>query len=261
MAERIDIQSPETGSEAPNQPIYEGFNPNESETMPQGQPEQASQEGYEVPDKFVMEDGSVDVAALAQSYQELERKQTTQTQEAPQDGMPETHDGSVLSQDNMQRYGEELSTNGELSSESLSALETAGFPREVVDQYVAGVKALAAQQETEMFSAVGGREGYDALTEWAGQNLSEAEINAYDAVMAGGDPNQIQMTIQGLHARYQQATGRPTLITGDTGQQGASTAFRSWSEVTEAMRDRRYQTDSAYRQDVTNRLAVSDLSA
>ena len=260
MAERIDIQSPESGSEAPNQPIYEGYQPNEPEASPQGQPEPAPSEGFEVPDKFVLEDGSVDVASLARSYSELEKMRSTPTAEEPNDGVSDGNQWSSLSEDNMQRYADEVSSQGQLSEESLQGLENDGIPRDLVDQYVSGMQALANQQRNAFLDPVGGEQGYAALSEWANENLSEAELDAYDAVMNSGDTNQINMNIQGLHARYQQATGRPSLIQGETSSEGSNTGFRSWDEVKQAMRDRRYQTDSAYRQDVTNRLAVSDLN-
>ena len=116
-----------------------------------------------------------------------------------------------------------------------------------------GLEVIEAQ------GAVGGQEAYNQLTEWATKNLSEAEIDAYDAAMESGDQNTIMMNIQGLYARFQQAEGRPNLIAGEVGSIGAANAYRSWAEVTAAMKDARYQTDPAYRADVTNRLAVSNL--
>jgi hypothetical protein len=69
------------------------------------------------------------------------------------------------------------------------------------------------------------------------------------------------MSAQGLQAAYQNQTG----IEGDTygGKQaapeGSGHLFRSNAEVTAAMKDPRYESDPAYRQDISDRLERSDL--
>ena len=244
----------ETGPDGPNQPIYEGY-VNESEASTEGQEEQVAEQ-LEVPGKFIMEDGSVDVESLVKSYTELERGLS-----APEEGAetPETQDtGYIITPEQGEAYSMELQENGDLSDESYDTMEAQGLPRDMVEQYVQGQLALAAQQEAQLLEGVGGAENYGALTEWACENLSESEIDAYDSMVETGDAAQIQMAIAGLHARYQQATGRPTLLQGETGTSGASQAFRSWAEVTEAMKNPKYQSDPSYRKDIESRLAVSN---
>lgn len=259
-ADRIEVTTGLTGSEAPNQPMYEGFAENEQEAPPQGQAQPTAEEGFEVPDKFMLEDGSVDVAALAASYQELERAYSQPSQEQDADEMSNAVSQEVLSPESLQRYTNEVQEHGDLTEESYAAFEANGIPREMVSEHVEGVKARSELMRMETLSQVGGQENYDQLTSWAMENLSDPEIDAYDATMHGGDPHQINMAIQGLYARYQQANGTPNLLSGDTGQSSATNSFRSWAEVTDAMRDPRYHRDAAYRQDVTNRLNVSDLN-
>jgi hypothetical protein len=248
--ESIEISQGHTGPENPE--LSGGMN--EPEASMQGQEEQPSESGYEVPDKFVREDGSVDVEALSNSYMELESLGKTDAEEST-----DMESAFPLSNDEMAGYAEELFNTGDISEDSYAAMEAQGLPRELVQQYVAGQQALVRANQSALLEGVGGQEAYDSLTEWAGSNLSESEIDTYDSVMASGDPNQIQMAIQGLHARYQQDTGSPTLITGHTGTEGTSNAFRSWNEVTEAMKNPKYRSDPAYRQDVENRLRTSRL--
>ena len=254
---RLQVGGEETGPEAPNQPIYEGFQAPESEAPAQedtsvGQP-------ADVPDKFRLEDGSVDVNGMLASYAELEQKLAGGEAEPAQETTQNSQD--ALSEENLQVYTQEVAEHGNLTEESYAALEEYGYPRDLVAQYVAGQQAQAAVAQQELLTPVGGMEGYGKLTEWADKNLSEQEISAYDAVMNSGNHSQMQMNIQGLYARFQQATGIPSLIQGDTGSTSASSGYRSWSEVTEAMRNPLYQKDPAYRRDVQNRLAASDLNA
>ena len=255
MAESIEIRTGETGSEAPDQPIYEGMTPNEPEAPTQGSEEQPSEQAFEVPDKFMLEDGTIDVESLAKSYSELEKGVST-----PQESTEETvTEGFPLTQEEMESYGKELSEKGSLSDEAYNDMAAKGLPRNVVDQYISGQQAIASQQQEQFLASVGGQEGYDALTEWATSNLTESEITAYDTIMNGGDPTQMQMALQGLSARHQQSTGRPQLLKGNTGSLDAAQGYRSWAEVTAAMKDPKYHKDPAYRNDVQNKLNVSNL--
>ena len=263
-AERMQVTGEVSGPEAPDQPIYEGSQPNEQEVSPQGQTQPTShQPASGVPDKFITQDGTVDVEALAQSYMELERMRSGMPSEgdsmSEEPQLSQREAGELLSSDELQGFTDQVLQDGNLSDETYADLQSRGLPRELVEAYVEGQKALADQHRNQLLGIVGGQDNYDQLTEWASQNLSESEIDAYDAAMESGDQNAIMMNIQGLYARYQQAEGRPNLIAGEVGSIGASNAYRSWAEVTAAMKDSRYQTDPAYRADVTNRLAVSNL--
>ena len=263
-SQRLEVPGEVTGPEAPDQPVHEDSQIHEQEVSTQGEAEQTPDEhAYEVPDKFIQQDGTVDVEALAKSYAELERMRSGVPQEGDEVSenpeLSQRQEGELLSTDEMQGYADQVLQDGNLSDASYDDLESRGLPRDLVSAYVEGQKALMEQSRSEMLGAVGGEEAYKSLTSWAEQNLSDAEIEAYDNAMQSGDQNSIMMNIQGLHARYQQSEGRPNLIAGDVGSIGASNAFRSWAEVTTAMKDSRYNTDPAFRDDVTNRLAVSNL--
>ena len=105
----------------------------------------------------------------------------------------------------------------------------------------------------------GGEEQYQQMLSWAGDNMSEEEIDMYDSVMDSGDPAACFFAIQALMARYGEGTG----VDGEllTGSDPVSTAngFRSQQELVAAMSDPRYESDPAYRADVINMLENSDL--
>ena len=263
MAERIEISSGETGSEAPNQPIYEGYAPNESEAQAEGEAQHAPEQVPFVPEKFISEDGSIDVESLAKSYSELERLQGDMQ---PQQDMPENteemqqgSEGTIVSSDELQGFAEEVLQEGNLTDESYSSLEARGLPRELVQAYVEGQQALMTQARQQFVAVAGGEEGYNKMSEWAGENLAADELQAYNDAIQSGDTATMMMTIQGLKARYDQVSSQPNLISGDVGTAGATQGFTSWKQVTQAMKDNRYQDDPAYRAEVANRLALSDL--
>jgi hypothetical protein len=257
MAETINISAEETGPNDPNQPLPEGAGLNTADSPAMGEAPPPTQGGYEVPDKFVMEDGSVDVEALAKSYAELERGAHVPSEAHAETN--ETHVDGVLSQEEMNAYSAQLMEHGDITEESYDSLEERGFSRDLVSAYVEGQKAVMAQQQSSVFEAVGGQEAYNSMTSWAQENLSPEEIKTYDAAMSSGNMDQIMFHIKGLSARYNQQAATPTLLQGEVGPASATSAFRSWSEVTAAMKDPRYQNDPAYQKDVTNRLAVSNL--
>lgn len=147
---------------------------------------------------------------------------------------------------------------GQIADEDYAALEKAGISRSMVDAYVAGQEALAAQLVSDVFSTAGGQDAYVALTEWAGSNLPADEVNAFNNVVDGGDMNAIKLAVSGLKARYEQANGaEPRLLTA-TNQSVSGESFRSTAELTAAMRDPRYKTDPAYRADVQAKLSRSN---
>ena len=118
---------------------------------------------------------------------------------------------------------------------------------------------LTEAQAQELFKSVGGEKAYKSMIQWAGQNLSENEVQMYDAVMGKGDPNAIFFAVQALHNRYLDSTGKDgQLLTGRTASKD-SVGFRSQAELVKAMSDPRYDNDPAYRRDVMTRLENSDI--
>ena len=163
---------------------------------------------------------------------------------------------------NMDDFTREFTESGTLSEESFQKLEKAGFPRPLVEQYLAGAKVnvtIAKEQEAEIKGTVGGPEAYKALTQWAADNLNADEIEAYNSIMASGDIKAIKFAVSGLKARYD-AQAEPNLIRGNARPAAAKTdVFRSAAEVVAAMKDSRYGKDPAYTRDVEMKLARSDV--
>lgn len=119
---------------------------------------------------------------------------------------------------------------------------------------------LTEEQAQQLFKMVGGEKAYQDMIKWAGQNLSQEEIQMYDAVMGRGDPNAIFFAVQALNGKYTDAVGTDgQLLTGRGGNDSVA-SFRSQAELVQAMSDPRYDNDPAYRQDVIRKLENSDLA-
>lgn len=218
------------------------------------------------------------VEDLAKAYSELEKKVSQPKAETTKEGKPdelaepvkdETKEESDPnapeppadpSKADLTPFHNEWAEKGELSPESFDKLEKMGFPKDLVRQYITGFQASQQQEAQSIYKEIGGEESYRAMTQWASQNLSQDEINAYDALVTSGDINAAKIAAKGLYAQYTQANGQPPkLISGNATGQSSVKEFRSTAEVVRAMSDPRYANDPAYRKDVERRLEMSSV--
>lgn len=172
-----------------------------------------------------------DPQALEQAYMELQKKlgeprdevQTTEDEDEPAEAEPEAE----------QQESEEEE------------------PEETV--------SLSEEQAKYLMDMVGGDKAYQSMIEWAGDNFSKDEVQMYDSVMSGGNPEAIFFAVQALQARYSDATGSDgELLTGRSAQT-TDDSFKSQAELVAAMADPRYDRDPAYRQELMRRLENSEV--
>lgn len=200
---------------------------------------------------------------MAKAYSELESKlgQGQEEEEAEVTGQETASEVSELLDANgldFDVFQQEYAETGELSSDAYAALEQAGFSRGIVDTWIQGQDALAAQVTSEMYDVVGGQQEYEQMISWASDALPESEIDAFNTTMETQDPSMIRLAIQGLNARYR-SEAEPSLMQGSTGTVSSGGRFESNAELTAAMSDPRYSKDPAYRQQVADKLARSSL--
>ena len=245
MAETIEIKQEETTSE---KPVEE----NVTQSKPEG-----------LPEKFNS------VEDLAKSYSELEKKLgSNKEEEAPKEDTPkeepkndlEIAEKAVESAGlNMDNLATEYNEKGELDAKSYEALEKAGIPKDYVNQFIEGQKAIADQQAKSIKDIVGGADAYTEMSDWAANNMTDQEKTAYNTAVNSKDIETAKLAVVGLKAKFERANGNePSLVEGKatvTGQGG----YKSWAEVTAAMGDDRYQKDPAYQAMVQEKLANSDL--
>ncbi len=221
------------------------------------------------------------VEDLAASYKELEGKlgQVSEEDQATEETEEQTEEefnaeeyygdglASVLeevgidAQDITQRFTD----TGEISEDDYSKLSEAGFSKQVVDTYLDGLRGVGegdeipTQQIQNIKDSVGGDQAYEQMADWCQQNLSEQEIKAFDKITETADAPVIQLAVEGLYSRYQNAMGvEPDLVTGRPAASGPN-PYRSTAEVQAAMSDPRYGKDVTYTENVYSRLNNSDV--
>lgn len=210
-----------------------------------------------------------DAQELEQAYIELQKKLGSRDPEQSAEQEPEQLEEEEESDDVdysfLNRIAEEAES-GEFTEETIAALNNLSAA-EIADMFLAYRQENGEQETgyqmsdedvTEMKGVVGGEQQYNAMISWASQNMTEQEVEAYDAVMDGGDPRAIWFAIQALNYRYQDSVGTEgRLLTGNAPRSGD--VFRSQAEVVRAMNDPRYESDPAYRQDIYNKLERSNI--
>lgn len=153
----------------------------------------------------------------------------------------------------------EYDKDGQLSAESLTALEKAGYPKSVVDAYLAGLDALADRYAQQVREMAGGEENYTRLVQYLSQQ-PKSVIDGFNAAIQTGNIAQIQLAIAGIQAQMTAAygTANTSVMAGARGA-GAVTGYQTTDEMTRDMSDPRYQTDPAFTQEVYRKLQNSSL--
>jgi len=120
-------------------------------------------------------------------------------------------------------------------------------------------QTITAEMAAQLKDVAGGEESYNDMLQWAQNNVNEKEINMFDAVIESGNPLACYFAIQSLAYRYQDASGKEGQMLTGKAPSTAGTKFNSQAEVVRAMSDPRYDEDPAYRQEITQKLARSNI--
>jgi hypothetical protein len=202
---------------------------------------------------------------LAKAYTELESKLgKPASQDAPKaDGQAtdqQAADELASKGLNLADFSNEFNEKGELSPESYDALEKAGYPRNIVDQYIDGQKARAALYESEIKSVAGGDQQFTEMVQWAAANMSPAEIAAYNAAIDSGDQAKAKLAVSGVYQRFQAARpAEPSLFKGATSASPSNEAYESIAQLQKDMANPDYKSDPAFRARVERKLANSNI--
>ena len=154
-------------------------------------------------------------------------------------------------------FAEEYQNTGTLSPESINKLEQAGYPKAMVDAYIAGLEAQANKFVDTVKSYSEGK--WDNIVELVKSQGQEA-IDGFNATLNTGNLSQIKLMINGLLAQHKTqfgtsnplVTGMPTATTNQTG-------FTSKQEMVTAMADKRYGRDMSYTREVQTKVKMSNI--
>ena len=243
------------------------FNEEEAEALQRGE-EMLQEEQQLLAGKYR------DAEELEKAYMELQKKLGS-NEEEEEDGTPssveETEEEEVEVSEGVSLITDastEFAETGEVSVETMEKFSNMSS-RELVEAYMemrANNPEVAQQsvdltdsQVNQIKNAAGGEAAYSNLVSWAGENLPEQYINAFDNIVETGNVEAINIAVAGLKQQYEEVNGyEGRMLSGKSAPQQID-AFRSQAEVVQAMSDPRYDNDPAYRNDVFEKLGRSNI--
>lgn len=134
-----------------------------------------------------------------------------------------------------------------------------GEPEAEEDQAAEEPVILSQEEEATILESIGGEENFNAVQQWAKENLDAGELEAYNREVNSGDYYRARNALQSLYYAFQENSGYEPELIGGKLSANSSDVFRSSQEVMAAMSDPRYLQDSAYTQDVQDKLLRSDV--
>jgi hypothetical protein len=214
---------------------------------------------------------------LEKAYKELEKKlgqkdteaqaETTDDQEEPSEEPSEEEEDITSSEEAqaiLKASEEYYSNDNKLSEETIKRLSE--LPSEkLVEAYLelqknappVAAKPLSESDAQDIVKSVGGQDAYSETLAWAAENLTPAEVAAYDNVVNSGNKDAIFFAVQALNQRYKDAVGFEGKQVSGKAVRNSVKGFRSQAELARAISDPRYRNDPAYRMDIEERLSVS----
>jgi len=210
---------------------------------------------------------------LEKAYKELEKKlgqkdETTQEEGDDTQDVSEESDEEAVESEEVQtilKASEEYYSNdNQLSPETVQKLKE--LPSEkLVEAYLelqknaspVAARPLSDAEAQDIVKSVGGQDAYSETLAWAAENLTPAEVAAYDNVVNSGNKDAIFFAVQALNQRYRDAVGFEGKQVSGKAVKNTIKGFRSQAELARAISDPRYRNDPAYRLDVEEKLAAS----
>ena len=210
---------------------------------------------------------------LEKAYMELQTKlgeqgaEDKETASAEESDEPKLSEGASLITDAQQEYYD----NGNKLSEETMAKFSEMSSSDLLQAYIelnannpaepqAEAADISEAQIAEIKESAGGDKAYANVVNWAKANLDSSQTDAFDEVVNTGSIQAIKLAVAGLKSEYDKANGvEGRMVTGKTAPPQSGDVFRSQAELVEAMNDRRYDSDPAYRQDVIEKLERSGL--
>jgi hypothetical protein len=183
-------------------------------------------------------------------------------EEQVEEKVEESSEAVQLLQDASKEFSDNDSKLSPETIEKLSQLDSRTlvetWAEYIANQNQESVQAAISQQDADrVMTAIGGQEFYQQMLGWAAENLSPAEVSAYDNVVNNGDADSVYWAALGLKAKYTDAVGFEGKQVSGKRPSRSEPGFRSHAELARAIQDPRYRDDPAYRRDVEDKLARS----
>ena len=158
-----------------------------------------------------------DAEELEKAYIELQKKlgetnedEDLREQEETSEEEVESNPAVDLINEASQLYAEK----GELTPEVMEQF-TSMSSTDLVNAYIemqgnlpkAESPDLTEGEVNQIKNTAGGEDGYNQLMAWSGENLDQADIEAFDALVESGNARLIRLAVSGLRSEMEKAVG------------------------------------------------------
>lgn len=254
----------------------------EAQTDPNAMPSDASgtesgEPAFVMPEKFKGKSAE----EIAKSYMELEKSRAKQEeppkdpneqpQEPKNDGSePPANDAGKAAADIVTKAGLEWAklndewnaNNGALSDASYDALAKQGVPKQLVNDFINGQRAIATANvnavRSAAFEAAGSEAKYMQAIEWAKTGWDASQIKAFDTAVSGTDVAAVKLAVSGLMSAFTKSGGAEPTNVARTSRTSQG-VYQSTEQMLKDMADPRYAEDPAFRKRVEEKLARSNI--
>lgn len=139
----------------------------------------SAEEDTQTPEEEVAEQAGFDVQAIAEEFDSNDGKVSD-----------ETRDALIKSLSGLKGFSEEKAA-------------------EFIDGHFSGISAQRQLAEIELYSDVGGKDGYQKLVDWAQTGMTEEERVSLDQKIeaAKGDPSDLKDVVNSLKTKYEARNG------------------------------------------------------
>lgn len=147
----------------------------------------------------------------------------------------------------------EYEESGNISSRTLANLVNAGYPKEVIESFLEGRRAIEERFTEAVYQCAGGQEEYFKMTQWASSNLPQSTVKAFNKALDSNDIEMISLMVSGIKSKMiaTRGTSNPTLLgNSQSGSQGESRGFANKDDIIKAMSDPKYGKDPEYTRSV-----------
>lgn len=241
MSIEVEVTQKPTGPDAPPAP-----KPDRPDWLP---------EGFETPEDFR---ASYDKLQPAQPKQDEPKAKT----EAPPKADPKADEQVAKFVEgvglDVRQLTEQVATTGTIEPEAMgkleAAVEKAGLPKGMVQEYIQGQQAIADSFKREIFSIAGGEDGYAQLADWARQSLPEEDLRNFSDLMETGDFEKAKFAVRSLVSQYKANNRTPGKLLKGSSPASGGDVFHSQEEQIAAQSDPRYRTDPAFRRQIEEKI-------
>ena len=162
---------------------------------------------------------------------------------------------------NLETAINEFEESGQLSEDTLKAIEKAGYPRDVVNGLIEARRALDDAYTQKVYDYVGGEKEYQSLANWMRGNLDKETIAAFNGAVDEGNIAVVRMMLDGVKAQRiaKQGTRKPMILGGTTKGTPSNQGFANKQEMVTAMSDKRYGVDREYTLSVERKMMYSNI--